>query len=157
MVVLKVKRLDPNIEPKYSHPGDAGLDLQSSGRYVIDLDSEKREIESEEYEIGPGERIMVKTGLHIEIPKGCWGSLRDRSGLAVKHGLHVLGGVADNCYRGEVGVILVNLSKNSYKIKKYERIAQMVVQTFENVSVEFVEELSDTERGEGGLGHTGTH
>lgn len=155
---LKVKSLVNNVDKiSYNKEGDAALDLRASGFFTVNIDSEKQEIEQDSYEIKPGERILVKTGIEIEIPKGCFGSIRDRSGLAFKNGLHVLGGVIDETYRGEIGVILINLGKNSYTIKKNERIAQMVIQPYARVSLVYVDDLNDSIRGKTGFGASGKH
>lgn len=130
---------DHAIIPKYAHPGDAGFDLHAIENYLLN----------------PGERIIVKTGLQMEIPSGYYGSIRDRSGLAAKHGIHVLAGVVDSEYRGEVGVVLVNLGEENFKINKLDRIAQMIIQPHAYCEIEETKEVSDTVRGEGGFGSTG--
>lgn len=140
--VLKVKRLHEDaIIPSYAKAGDAGMDLHS--------------IES--VGIPAGERGLVKTGISIELPKGYEAQVRPRSGLALKKGISVLNtpGTIDEGYRGEVGVILINLGSEIVFIKKGDRIAQMVINKVESVNVEEVELLSDTERGSGGFGSTG--
>ena len=158
MSVLKVKKVVKDIDDIYrANPGDAGLDLRASGKWVVDLDSEKKEIEQASYVLKPSERILVKTGIHVAIPKNHFGSIRDRSGLAFKSGLHTLGGVIDEGYRGEIGVVLVNMSSKDYEIKKNERIAQIILQPYSAVPIEHVEELEETERGEGGYGKSGKH
>ncbi len=140
---------------EYIKEGDAGIDLRASGDYVVNLDSEKKEVTAEEYEIEPGERILIKTGVEVAIPEGCWGNIRDRSGLAFKHGLHTLAGVIDETYRGEIGVVMVNLGEEPYTIKKNERIAQMIIQPYKRVDVEEVDEHDSTVRGESGFGDSG--
>jgi dUTP pyrophosphatase len=103
------------------------------------------------------ERALFGTGLYMEIVLGYEGQVRPRSGLAIKHGITVLNapGTVDADYRGEIGVILINLSNEPYTIKPGDRVAQMVFAKYERVSLHEVDELSDTERGEGGFGHTG--
>ena len=103
------------------------------------------------------ERTLIKTGLFIELPEGYEAQIRPRSGLAFKHGLTVLNtpGTIDADYRGEIGVILVNLSNDVFTINDGERICQMVVAKHETVTWEEVEILNDTVRGSGGFGHTG--
>jgi dUTP pyrophosphatase len=103
------------------------------------------------------EKAMVPTGLHIELPDGYEAQVRPRSGLAAKHGITVLNspGTIDADYRGEIKVILVNLSKEPFVINRGERIAQMVIARYEKIEWEQVCELSDSERGEGGFGSTG--
>ena len=105
------------------------------------------------------ERMLVPTGLYMEIPKGFEAQIRPRSGLALKHGITCLNspGTIDADYRGEIGVILANLSKEPFEIKNGDRIAQMVIAKHETVSWELVEELSISERGEGGFGSTGNN
>lgn len=105
----------------------------------------------------PMERRLIPTGLHIALPEGYEAQIRPRSGLALKHGLTVLNspGTIDADYRGEVGVLLINLSQEDFVINDGERIAQMVIARHEQADFVVVEELDQTERGEGGYGHTG--
>ena len=108
----------------------------------------------------PLERKLIPTGLFIELPRDCEAQVRPRSGLALKHGITVLNspGTIDADYRGEIGVILVNLSNEPFEIQPGERIAQMVIAKFQQVELQEVsskDELSDTERGAGGFGHSG--
>ena len=104
------------------------------------------------------ERILIKTGLHIELPKNIEAQIRPRSGLALKHGITILNspGTIDEDYRGDIGVILINLSQKPFIIKKGDRIAQIVFQKVEKFDLEIVDKLSDTVRGEGGFDSTGT-
>ena len=129
--------------PRYETPFSAGLDVKAN----IDLP----------VEIKPLERVMVPTGLYVEIPVGCEIQVRPRSGLAAKHGISVLNapGTIDADYRGEIKVILVNLSNEPFTINPGERIAQLVLAKVENLKWDGVIVLSETERGEGGIGHTG--
>lgn len=129
--------------PAYSTPLSAGMDLRA------DID--------EPITLGSLEKAMVPTGLHIELPDGYEAQVRPRSGLAAKHGITVLNspGTIDADYRGEIRVILVNLSKEPFVINRGERIAQMVIARYEKIEWEQVCELSDSERGEGGFGSTG--
>ena len=108
-------------------------------------------------EIKPGGRCLIPTGLFIALPKGYEAQIRPRSGLALKQGLTVLNspGTIDADYRGEIGIVLVNISNQPVRIKDGERIAQMVIAKHETIEWEIVEELPSTERGEGGFGHTG--
>jgi len=136
---LKVKKLVENAKlPERKREGDAGLDL-----YCI-----------EDVEILPNEIKLISTGIAIEIPKGYFGLIKDRSGLASK-GLHVLAGVIDENYRGEVKVVMINLGKEKIKLEKFSRIAQLIIIPYAKVEVEEVEELSETERGEKGFGSSG--
>ena len=129
--------------PQYETELSAGLDLRAN----ID----------ESITLKPLERTLVKTGLFIALPKGCEAQVRPRSGLAYKKGITVLNspGTIDADYRGEIGVILVNLSNEDFFIEDGERIAQMVVAKHERAEFVETEELSETERGAGGFGSTG--
>ena len=132
--------------PKYETAQSAGLDLKA---YLPDGSVTLR----------PLERGLVKTGLFIELPAGYEAQVRPRSGLALKKGVTVLNspGTIDADYRGEICVILINLSQDDFVINDGERIAQMVVARHEQAELVEVEELSDTERGAGGFGHTGSN
>jgi dUTP pyrophosphatase len=129
--------------PKYETNLSAGMDLRANLNFDINL--------------LPFERILVPTGLFIELPKGYEAQIRPRSGLALKKGVTVLNspGTIDADYRGEIRVILINLSNESFIIKDGERICQMIISKHESVIWDEVIELSDTERGTGGFGHTG--
>lgn len=129
--------------PNYETPLSAGMDLRA------DID--------EDIELGSLERKLVPTGLFIALPEGTEAQIRPRSGLAYKHGLTVLNspGTIDADYRGEVKVLLVNLSNEPFVIKNGERIAQMVIAKHEQITWNVVEELSETQRGAGGFGSTG--
>jgi dUTP pyrophosphatase len=129
--------------PKYESIGAAGLDLKANI--------------SEKITLKPMERALIKTGLFIEIPQGYEAQVRPRSGLAFKNGLTVLNspGTIDADYRGEIGVILVNLSNDSFSIEDGERIAQLVFAKVEQATWFETSELSETKRGEGGFGSTG--
>lgn len=130
--------------PKYETPQSAGMDLRANIESPIIL--------------FPMERKLVPTGLHIALPVGFEAQIRPRSGLALKHGITVLNspGTVDADYRGEVMVLLINLSDQAFEIKPGERIAQMVIARHEQIQWNLVESLDDTERGEGGFGHSGT-
>ena len=129
--------------PQYETALAAGLDVRANITESITL--------------GPLERTLVPTGLFIELPEGYEMQVRPRSGLAAKHGLSVVNapGTIDADYRGEIKVILVNLSNTPYELKPGERVAQLVVSQFTRVEWEPVEELGETERGAGGFGSTG--
>lgn len=129
--------------PNYETPLSAGMDLRA------DID--------EDIELGSLERKLIPTGLFIALPEGTEAQIRPRSGLAYKHGLTVLNspGTIDADYRGEVKVLLVNLSNEPFVIKNGERIAQMVIAKHEQITWNVVEELSKTQRGAGGFGSTG--
>lgn len=129
--------------PKYETVASAGMDLRAKldGPIVI----------------GPLERAMIPTGLFIELPIGYEAQVRPRSGMAIKHGITVLNtpGTIDADYRGEIKVIIVNLSNQSYEIVDGERVAQMIIAQHAKASWKEVDELNETERGAGGFGHTG--
>lgn len=131
--------------PEYGTIHSAGMDLRANLKDEITLK--------------PLQRILVPTGLFIELPVGYEAQVRPRSGLALKHGIGVLNspGTIDADYRGEIRVILVNLSDEEFTIKNGERIAQMVVARHERVDWESVADLAESERGAGGFGHTGKH
>jgi dUTP pyrophosphatase len=105
----------------------------------------------------PMERKLIPTGLHIALPAGYEAQVRPRSGLALKHGITVLNtpGTIDADYRGEIGVLLINLSSEDFVINDGERVAQMIIARYEQGEFEIVDELDETERGAGGYGHTG--
>ena len=129
--------------PSYATEGSAGVDLKANIDDPITL--------------APLQRVVMPTGLRIALPKGTEAQVRPRSGLAAKHGITVLNtpGTIDADYRGEVGVILINLSDKDFVINPGERVAQMVLARYERFEWEEVEQLDSTSRGEGGLGSTG--
>lgn len=129
--------------PSYATENSAGMDLKADIEAPVTL--------------GPLQRAMVPTGIRIALPEGMEAQVRPRSGLAAKHGVTVLNapGTIDADYRGEIKVILVNLSEEPFVINPGERIAQMVVSRYEKIEWEEVETLDGTERGEGGFGSTG--
>lgn len=144
MTILKIKRLDNNkILPEYKTEGAAGMDLSAAIEEPITLK--------------PLERILVPTGLKIELEHGYEAQIRPRSGISIKHGITLINciGTVDEDYRGELCIPIVNLSNEEYTIKPQERIAQMVIARVEQAKIEVVTELSDTTRGTGGFGSTG--
>ena len=142
---IKIVNKSSNELPEYSTQHAAGMDLRAN---LI-----------EEVVLEPFERKLIPTGLFIELPHGFEAQVRPRSGLALKKGVTVLNspGTIDSDYRGEVMVILINLSSEKFVIQHGERIAQMIVAAHEIVKWEKVEFLEDTDRGGGGFGHTGRH
>lgn len=142
-IQVRVVREEGAILPKYETEGSAGLDVKANIKEPILLKSL--------------ERVLVPTGLKIAIPEGYEVQVRPRSGLAIKHGITMLNspGTVDSDYRGELKVIAVNLSKDDYTIEPNERIAQLVLNKVEQMEFIEVETLDETERGEGGFGHTG--
>jgi dUTP pyrophosphatase len=112
---------------------------------------------NEEAVLMPGEKRLVKIGTYMAIPKGHVGLIWDKSGHAAKNAIHVLAGVVDAGYRGEVCVVLKNLGDKEFAVTKHMKIAQMLIQPVVSAQIEEVKELDDTSRGEGGFGSTGTH
>ena len=142
-VKVKVVNQSHNDLPAYSTKDSAGMDLRAS------LD--------EPLELKPMQRALIPTGIYIELPEGYECQIRPRSGLALKHGVTVLNtpGTIDADYRGEIGVILINLSDTPFVVNDGERICQMVVTRYDKVDWVRVEALDDSVRGAGGFGHTG--
>ncbi|WP_299271734.1 dUTP diphosphatase [uncultured Prevotella sp.] len=143
MVKIKIVNRGSQQLPAYATPESAGMDLRANVADPVVL--------------RPLERRIIPTGLYIALPPGYEAQVRPRSGLAFKHGVTVLNspGTIDSDYRGELGVLLVNLSNEDFTIQAGERIAQMVIARHEQGEFVEVEELDDTERGAGGYGHTG--
>ncbi len=146
MDICKIYNASGNALPAYESEYAAGMDLRANLDAPIVLK--------------PGKRQLVPTGLYIELPADCEAQIRPRSGLAMKHGITVLNspGTIDADYRGEIKVLLINLSDESYEIQHGERIAQMVIAKFCQVvlqPVQTFEALSHTQRGAGGFGHSG--
>ena len=143
MVKIQVVNKGHQQLPAYATPQSAGMDLRANLDAPITLH--------------PMERRLIPTGLHIALPEGYEAQVRPRSGLALKHGLTVLNtpGTIDADYRGEIGVVLINLSTEDFVVNDGERIAQMVIARHEQGDFVVVEQLDETERGEGGYGHTG--
>lgn len=143
MLNVKIINQSKHDVPKYETSAAAGLDLKANISEAINLK--------------PLERVLVKTGLFIEIPEGYEAQVRPRSGLAFKNGITVLNspGTIDADYRGEIGVILVNLSNETFVIQDGERVAQLVFAKVEQANWISTENLSDSDRGAGGFGSTG--
>ena len=129
--------------PKYETIASAGLDLRANIEEAVQIE--------------PLQRVLIPTGLFIELPIGYEAQIRPRSGLAFKHGITVLNspGTIDADYRGEIKILLINLSNEAFLINDGERIAQMIIAKHEQIQWQVVEKLSDTDRGAGGYGHTG--
>lgn len=140
---VKIVNRSKHALPAYETKASAGMDLRANIDAPVVLE--------------PLGRALIPTGLFIALPEGYEAQIRPRSGLAAKHGISVLNspGTIDADYRGEIKVILVNLSNESFTIEDGERVCQMVVAKHEHVAWESVEVLDETERGEGGFGHTG--
>ena len=145
MFEVTVTRLDPGVPlPTYAHPGDAGADLVTT----IDVD------------LAPGERVLVPTGIAVALPDGLAAFVHPRSGLALRHGLSIVNtpGTIDAGYRGEIKVLLVNHDpRESVRLTRGDRVAQLVIQRVERVAFTEVESLPDSARGAGGYGSTGGH
>ena len=141
-MTVKVLRTDPAAQlPVYAHPGDAGMDVRSI----------------EEVTLSPGARALIHTGLVLMLPPNAEAQVRPRSGLALKHGITVLNtpGTIDAGYRGEVGVILINLGTEPFVVEKGMKIAQIVVSPVAQAEVVEVTSVDETDRGAGGFGSTG--
>ena len=144
MLDIKIINKSNNPNPTYSPEQSAGVDLRANLPESIVLN--------------PGERKLVPTGLHLELPDGYEAQVRPRSGLAIKHGITVLNspGTVDADYRGDVGVILINMGQEPFTINHGERIAQMVIAQYTQVQFLETNELNDSKRGTGGFGSSGT-
>ena len=141
-MTVNFKRVHPAATlPSYARPGDAGMDVCACEAATLQ----------------PGERKLIRTGLVMELPRGTEAQMRPRSGLALKHGVTLLNtpGTIDEGYRGEVGVILINLGREPFEVLSGMRIAQMVIAPVLRADVAEVAEVSDTARGTGGFGSTG--
>ena len=140
---LKIVNTSDNPLPEYETTGSAGVDLRAQLQEPVMLK--------------PLQRALIPTGLYIELPDGYEAQVRPRSGLALKKGVTVLNspGTIDSDYRGEIKVIMINLSNETTVINTGERIAQLIISKFEKVIFKEVDALNETERGEGGFGHTG--
>jgi dUTP pyrophosphatase len=142
-VIIKVINTSGHILPEYATNGSAGMDIMASLPTPVILQ--------------PLERAMIPTGLYFEIPQGYEAQMRPRSGLAIKHGITCLNspGTIDSDYRGELKVILINLSNEKHIISNGERIAQVVISKVEKALLQPVQQLQESVRGAGGFGHTG--
>ena len=143
MIELRIKLIDEGLPmPRYQHDGDAGLDLPSRVDFVLE----------------PGERAMIPTGIAVAIPPGYAGFVLPRSGLASRHGIALVNspGLVDSGYRGEMAIVMINTDKHkAFHIKRGDRIAQLVIQKVEEVTLIKVAELDETSRGADGFGSTG--
>lgn len=144
-IEIRIINTSSNSLPEYATKGSSGMDIRANL--------------SEPLELKPLERILVPTGLFMEIPIGYEAQIRPRSGLAIKQGLTCLNtpGTIDADYRGEIKIILINLSNDTHVINHGDRVAQMVIQKVEMVTWKLAEELEETQRSSGGFGHTGKH
>ena len=142
-VLIKIINQSDNTIPQYATPGSAGMDVRANLQRPLTLQ--------------PLQREMVSTGLFIELPEGYEAQVRPRSGLANKQGITCLNspGTVDSDYRGEIKIILINLSNQEQTIQHGDRIAQMIISKVEKARLELVHQLNETQRGDGGFGHTG--
>ena len=140
---IKIVNKSKHPLPEYATPGSAGMDLRANIDAPITL--------------APGERKLIPTGIYIALPVGYEAQVRPRSGLALKYGIGLANmlGTVDADFRGQIGVILINLGQEDFVVNDGERIAQMIIAKHERAEWEVVDELDETERGEGGYGHTG--
>lgn len=139
-MIIPIKKLHPAAQlPRQANPGDAGLDLYST----------------EEVSLKPGERMLIGTGISVALPPGYFARICDRSGLAVKHGLHCLAGICDETYRGEYKVCLINLGHHEVTLLAGQRIAQMIIEKCYDTKWQEVDTLPDSQRGENGFGSSG--
>ena len=142
-VTIKVVNTGKQELPKYQTPNSAGMDLRADIESTV--------------EIGPMERVLIPTGLHTQIPDGYEAQVRPRSGLALKKGVTVLNtpGTLDGDFTGNVGVILINLSTDKFTVEPGDRIAQLIISPIAQAQLVEVDKLEETERGDGGFGHSG--
>lgn len=138
---LKVVNKSKHELPKYVTPFSAGMDLRANIDAPVTIKS--------------GERVLIPTGIHIQLPEGYEAQVRPRSGLFLKHGVTSHLGTIDSDYRGDIGVMLINHGKDDFTVNDGDRIAQLVISKFERVEWDPVLFLDDSERGDGGFGHTG--
>ncbi len=137
---LHIKKLHPEaVLPRYALPNDAGMDLFSNEAAIINSN----------------ERKLISTGISMAIPAGFVGLVWDKSGIASKHGIKTMAGVIDSGYRGEVKILMHNLSDKSFVVEKGSKIAQLLIQPVHQLEITEVDELDSTERGTGGFGSTG--
>jgi len=165
---MKIVNKSNNSLPQYATEGSAGMDLKA---YLTD-ETTQYIANTYNFEIGaytnedrhtpfivlpPNARILIPTGLYIELPKGFEAQIRPRSGLALKNGISIVNspGTVDSDFRGEIGVILINHGTEPFTIKNGDRICQIIISKYEQIVWELVNELGETARAEGGFGHTG--
>ena len=138
--MIKIKKLSEEAKvPNYANPGDAGMDFYSNEEVILE----------------PNQRKLISTGISMAIPEGYVGLFWDKSGIASKFGIKTMAGVIDSGYRGEIKILLHNLSTEKFEVKKGMKIAQMLIQPVEQKQIIEVDLLDQTERGEGGFGSTG--
>lgn len=139
-ILIKFQKIDNDVKtPTFANKGDAGMDVYSNA----------------DVEIVPGDIVAVPTGFKMELPESYVALVWDKSGLALKNGIKTMGGVLDAGFRGEVKIIMTNLSKDSFFIPRHTKVAQILIQKVECPQIEIVEILSDSDRGGNGFGSTG--
>lgn len=145
-IYVKIINRSHHPMPEYATPGASGMDVRAF-------------LPDKPVVLGPLERALIPTGLSIQLPRDFECQMRPRSGLAIKHGISLVNtpGTVDSDYRGEIGVILVNLSNEPFTVNDGERICQMVITRYTRVTWEAVDRLDETERGDGAFGHTGVN
>jgi dUTP pyrophosphatase len=143
LIKVKIQKIRDVKLPSYAHPGDSGMDLYAA----------------EACELKPLERKLIPTGIKMAVPRGYEAQVRPKSGLALNHGITIANtpGTVDSGYRGEVGVIMLNVSDKTFKVEKNTKIAQLVICKVEEAQIEEVSQLEETSRNEGGFGSTGLH
>lgn len=142
MVDVRILKMHEDMTtPFYAHEGDAAFDLRSAEELVLKA----------------GERYTVKSGLKVAIPKGYFGLIKDRSGYAHKKGIHCLAGVIDSGYRGEIGIVMINLGNEDFEITKDMKVAQMLIMPVVQANLVETDNLDESSRSESGFGSTGTH
>ena len=148
LVKVKIKRLPSPVDsplptPRYMTEKSSGMDLYAAL--------------AEDINLNPGERRLIPTGIAVSVPEGFEAQIRPRSGLALKEGVTLVNtpGTVDADYRGEIGIILINHGKNPFRVKRGDRVAQMVIAPVDRAQLEWVENLDETPRSDGGFGHTG--
>ena len=158
-MIVKITNKSKNQLPNYETKQSAGMDLRASFQLTAGKNVKlfNAFFSGNKLTIRPGGRALIPTDQYIELPEGYEAQIRPRSGLALKHGITVLNspGTIDADYRGNIGIILINHGTENFEIQEGDRIAQMVIAKHEYVKWEVVESLTNTERGEGGFGHTG--
>lgn len=160
---INIVNKSTNELPKYETSQSAGMDLRADlweikSKFLFDAEVIRKEDNTIDcIQIAPGGRALIPTGLHIKLPQGYEAQVRPRSGLALKSGISVLNtpGTIDADYIGDIGIILINHSNSYFQVRQGDRIAQLVITKHETAEWNVVEELEETERGEGGFGHTG--
>ncbi|AAK79182.1 dUTP pyrophosphatase [Clostridium acetobutylicum] len=152
-IKCKVDFEDMRFLPQYKTEGSVGLDLRA-WRYILPKSKEMHKFSGDFY-LNPHKRILIKTGVHIELPPNIEAQLRPRSGLALEHGITAILGTIDNDYRGDIGIILLNTSNEPFVIHEGDRLGQLVFAKFRRYKLNIIDNLSNTKRANKGFGSTG--